>query len=133
MRILKKGYNNKKHLDYTALVRPIMEYGAVCFHPYGKVQVSDLKRKKKKKAAKFADNINELGWETLVQRRMIAGICALPKAYTGRRVWKAIWDRLLKPCYLSRDNHNRIFKTRKQRPDVGKHSFVNRTIKSWNQ
>jgi len=55
--------------------------------------------------------------------------CALGK----RRAWKAIGDRLLKPCYLSREDHNRKFRTRKQRTDVGKYSFVNRTIKSWNQ
>jgi len=24
-----------------------------------------------------------------------------PKAYTGRRAWKAIGTRILKPCYLS--------------------------------
>jgi hypothetical protein len=35
MRILKKGNNNTKRLAYTALVRPILEYGAVCWDPYG--------------------------------------------------------------------------------------------------
>ena len=85
-----------------------------------------------KRAAKFA-NINESSWETLAQRRLIARICALFKAYTGGRVWKAIGDRLLKPYYLSRDHHNRKIKNRKQRTDVGKYSFVNRTIKTWNQ
>ena len=41
--------------------------------------------------------------------------------------------RLLKPCYLSRDDHNRKIRNRKQRTDVGKYSFINSTIKSWNQ
>jgi hypothetical protein len=36
------------------------------------------------------------------QRRKIALICALFEAYTGERAWKAIRDRLQKPCYLSR-------------------------------
>jgi len=31
MRTLKKGYNNTKRLAYTALVRLILEYGAVCW------------------------------------------------------------------------------------------------------
>ena len=31
MRILKKGNNNTKRLAYTALVRPTLEYGAVCW------------------------------------------------------------------------------------------------------
>jgi len=44
-----------------------------------------------------------------------------------------IGDRLLKPCNLCRNDHNRKIRTRKQRTDVGKYSFVNRTIKSWNQ
>jgi hypothetical protein len=33
------------------------------------------------------------------------------------------------PCYLSRDGHDRKFRARKQRTDIGKHCFVNRTIK----
>ena len=89
--------------------------------------------KKKKRAAKFVNNINDSGWETSAQLRLIAGICALFKAYTGGRVWKTIGDRLLRSCYLSRDEHYRKIRTRKQRTDVGKYSFVNRTIKSWNQ
>jgi len=68
----------------------------------------------------------------LLRRRLIARINALFKAYTGRWVWKATGNRLLKPRYLSRDNHNRKIRTRKQRTDVGKYFFVNRTIKSWN-
>jgi hypothetical protein len=47
--------------------------------------------------------------------------------------WKAIGDRLLKPCYLSREDHKKKIRTRKQRTDVGKYSFVNRTIKNSNQ
>ena len=86
-----------------------------------------------KSTGKFANNINESGWETLTQRRMIAGICVLFEAYSGGRAWKAIGDRLLKPCYLSKDDHNRKIRTRKQRTDIGKYSFVNKTIKSWNQ
>jgi hypothetical protein len=38
-----------------------------------------------KRVAKFANNINESGWDTLAQRRLMARICALFKAYTGGR------------------------------------------------
>jgi len=44
-----------------------------------------------------------------------------------------IGNRLLKPCYLSRDDRNQKIRTTKQRTDVGKYSFVNKTIESWNQ
>ena len=69
----------------------------------------------------------------MAQRRLIARICAVFKADTGKVAWRAIDDRLLKRCYLSGDDHNRKIRTRKQRTDVGKYSFANRTIKSWNQ
>ena len=70
-----------RHLAYMALVRPILEYGAVCWDPYREGQVSALNRVQKR-AAKFANNITEPGWETLAQRRLIAQMCALFKAYT---------------------------------------------------
>ena len=72
-------------------------------------------------------------FETLAQRRSIARICALFKACIGRRACKAIGDKIVKRCYLSRDDHNRRIRTRKQRTVVDKYPFVNRTVKSCNQ
>jgi hypothetical protein len=69
----------------------------------------------------------------LAQCRKIACICALFKAYKGKRAWKTIMDRLQAPSYLSRVDHNLKIRARKQRTDVGKYSFVNRTITDWNQ
>jgi hypothetical protein len=42
------------------------------------------------------------------------------------------YDRLLISRYLSRDDHNRKIRTKKQRTDVVKYPFLDRTIKSWN-
>jgi hypothetical protein len=53
--------------------------------------------------------------------------------YTGERAWKSIGDRLQAPSYLSSVDHNWKIRARKQRTDVGKYSFVNRTITDWNQ
>ena len=112
-----KGNNNRKSSAYAALVRPILEYGAVCWDPHRGGQVSALDRVQKR-AATFANYKNESGWETLAQCKLIARICAPFKAYTWRRAWKAIGYGLLKPCYLSRDDHNRKIRTRKQRTNV---------------
>jgi hypothetical protein len=68
--------------------------------------------------------------ETLAQRRTIARRCAL---YNGERTWKAIGDRLQAPSYLSRVDHYWKIRARKQRADIGKYSFVNRTITDWNK
>jgi hypothetical protein len=51
----------------------------------------------------------------------------------GEEAWKAISDGLQKPCYLSRVGHDGNVRSRKQKTDVGKYSFVNRTIQLWNQ
>ncbi|PNF41974.1 hypothetical protein B7P43_G14012 [Cryptotermes secundus] len=131
MRILRQGNNNTKRLAYTSLVRPILEYGAVCWDPYRDWQVSALNRVQRR-AAKFANHSDESGWETLAQRRLVARLCALYKAYTRSPSWKAIGNSLRKPCYLSRGDHCWKVRSRKHRTDVGKYSFVNRTIKDWN-
>jgi hypothetical protein len=55
------------------------------------------------------------------------------KAYTGERALEAIGDRLERPCYLSRVDHNMKIRSRKQQTDIEKYSFVNRTIPLWNQ
>jgi hypothetical protein len=60
-------------------------------------------------------------------------MCALYKAYTGERVWKAIGDRLQAPSYLSKVNHYWKMRARKQITSIGKYSFVNRTITDWNK
>jgi len=69
----------------------------------------------------------------LAQRRKIARMCALYKAYTDERACKAIGDRLQVPSYLSRVDHYWKIRARKQRTDVGKFSFVNGSITDSNQ
>jgi hypothetical protein len=49
----------------------------------------------------------------------------------GERAWVTIGDRLQRPCYLSRGDHDKKIRSRKQRIDIGKYSFVNRTPRLW--
>src|SRR5215475_1284007 len=60
-------------------------------------------------------------------------LCALYKAYRGERAWKDVGDRLERPHYLSRVDHNHKIRNRRQRTDIGIYLFVNRTIEHWNQ
>jgi len=71
MHALKKGNNNTKLSAYTALMRAMLEYGAVCWDPYREGQASALNRVQKR-ADEFANNISQSGSETLAQRRLIA-------------------------------------------------------------
>ena len=75
------------------------------------------------KAAHFTKRTKDSEWETFAQRRAIARFCALFKAYSGERVWKAVSYRFPRPCCLSRVDHVRKIRDRKQRTDIGKHSF----------
>jgi len=115
-----------------SLVRPILEYGTSCWVSYREGQVSALDRVQKK-AAKFAHHTNSPNWETLASSRKLSRICALFKAYSGERAWKPIGDRLQRPYYLSRVDHERKIRSRRQRTDTGKYSFVNRTIQHSNR
>ena len=63
----------------------------------------------------------------------ISHICALFKAYSGERAWKAIGDRLGRLNYLRRVGHERKIRNSRKRTDIGKYSFVNRTIRIWNR
>jgi hypothetical protein len=55
------------------------------------------------------------------------------KMYSGEQAWKAIRERLRRTYCLSRVYHIRKIRDRKQRTDIANHSFLNRTIKNWNQ
>jgi len=132
MLVLKRENRNTKSLAYKSLVRPVLEYGSSCWDPLiqGQINASYLVQKK---AVQFTNNTKDCDWQTLAQRRTIARLCALFKAYSGEGARKAIRDRLRRPYYLSRVDHVRKITDRKQRTDIGKYSFVNRTIKYWNQ
>ena len=86
-----------------------------------------------KKAAQFSNHTKDSDWDALAQRRTVAPLCALFKAYPAERSWKAIRDRLRRPYYLIKVDHVRKIRDGKQRMDIGKYSFVNRTIKNWKQ
>ena len=132
MRIGKKGNKNTKTLAYMSLVRPILEYAAACWDSYRECQISALDREQNK-TAKFDYHSGGSEWETLAKRRKIALMCALYKAYTGERAWRAIGDRLQAPSYLSRVDHCWKIRARKQRTYIRKYSIVNRSITDWNK
>jgi len=132
MRVLKNGNRNTKSLAYTSLVRPILESRAACWDPCKDGEKNALDQVQTK-AAQFTNHTKDSDWETLAERRTTARLCVLFKPYPEVRAWKAIHDRLRRPYYLSKVDHVRKIMDRKQRTDIGKYSFVNRTINNWNR
>ena len=126
---LKEGNRNTRSLDYTSLVRPILEYGAACWDPSREIQMNALGRVQTK-VAQFTNHTKDSEWETLAQRRKTARLSALFKAYSGERAWNVIRDRLRKAYCLSSVDHIRKISNRKQRTDIRENSFLNRTVKN---
>jgi hypothetical protein len=50
-----------------------------------------------KKADEFTIHTKDSDWKTLAYRRTLARFCAIFKAYSAERAWKAIRDRLRRP------------------------------------
>jgi hypothetical protein len=69
-----------------------------------------------------------MGWEALSDRRLVSRLCALFKAYSGNRAWKAIDH----TTWVERTITGKSGQGNKEQILV-KFSFVNRTIISWNQ
>ena len=86
----------KFSLHIIGTVRPVLEYGAACWDPCREGQINALYREQTK-AAQFTYHKKDSDWETLVQHRMIARLCAHFKAYFVEWVWKAICDKLRRP------------------------------------
>jgi hypothetical protein len=114
-----------------SLVRPILENGAACWDPYREGQISAIDRVQKK-AAKFAYHTNSPNCETSASRRKLSRICALFKEYSGERAWKAEGDRLQRPHYLSRVDHDTKIRSRRHRTNIGKYPFVYRQSNTGN-
>ena len=114
------------------MIHPVLEYGSACWDPCREGQINSLDWVQKK-SARFTNHTKDSEWETLGQHRTIARLCTVFKVYFGEQAWKAIRDRLRWPYYLSRIDHVQKVRGRKQITGIGKYSFVNRTIKNWNQ
>ena len=115
-RILKRSSGKAKELAYLSLVRPIMEYGAICWDPYRISQNNSLERIQQR-VLKFCfrGNTRNVSWESLEDRRLRARLCAMFKAYSSYPAWKAITRRLYNTTYLSRGDHKHKIKNRLQR------------------
>ena len=84
-----------KAATYTSVVRPVLEYAAPVWDPYRQADIKALEQVKGR-AARYVYNdytsrtpgcvtemVNELGWESLQDRRQISRLSLLYKAHHG--------------------------------------------------
>ena len=131
-----------KETAYRGLVRPHVEYAAAAWDPYRKGHINDLE-KVQRSAARFVKRnnirtpgtvtelLNNLGWESLADRRRRARLLFMYKIRNG--LVDVDGDRYLKPLTRhTRHSNSQGFITLQSRIDAYKYSFFPRTAIDWN-
>lgn len=79
-----------------------------------------------------SEMVEELGWETLEERRKKARLCNIYRALVGSEAWEDVAVRLEKPEYIGRKDHRWKIKERKANTEGARGSHVTRGIRDWN-
>ena len=163
MRSLEGATTEVKEKAYLTLIRPIAEYAGAVWDPHKVGQIrkiegiqrwaarrvtGKLRRRKwviqdrKREGINIrlirvpesgTEMIKGLGWKSLKDRRREMRLCNFFKAYSGQVGWDDIGHRIGTPSYLGRKDHGEKVKIIESRRDVGKYSFIRRTICDWNR
>lgn len=131
-----------KETLYFTNVRPILEYGCVCWDPFTNILKDKLERVQKRAARFVTGNYNfkvrgselreALGWKLLSHRRKVFRIKFLYDIYKNKTgINKSLY--LRQPHYVSsrRDNTMKI-RGYNCRINTFKYSFFPNTISDWN-
>lgn len=156
MRILKGAPFEIKVQAYKTLVRPALEYAGAIWDPYHECEIMELEKVQRKAARKvkgfkkwwteetdingkkirryesMGKLTNDLGWDALELRRKRDRLCKLFKASRDFPGWGEITSFLQRGIYKGRGDHDWKFKRDIIKTDVGKFSFINRTVSEWN-
>ena len=76
--------------------------------------------------------VKELDWSTLEVRRELDRLCGMHKAVNQVRGWEEITSKIEYSNRIGRGDHAKKMCVKQVKTDVGKYSFINRTVKSWN-
>ncbi|MEW8548097.1 MAG: reverse transcriptase family protein, partial [Candidatus Thiodiazotropha sp.] len=126
---------------YQSLVRPSLEYASTAWDPYTQTNINKLEAVQRR-AARFvtgdyhttssvSDMINDLGWETLQQRRTQAKLVMMYRITHGLIDIPA--TQLLHPAALSTRGHSMRYLVPFCRIDAYRCSFFPSGIRLWNQ
>ena len=129
-----------KHLAYTSLIRPQLEYAVAAWDPYTARDTAQLE-KVQRRAARFAKKdfrrttsatqlLSDLSWNQLADRRGSARLCMLFKAIHGLAAIPT--DSFQRPSRATRYSTEHTFINLSCRIDAYRFSFFPRTIVDWN-
>jgi hypothetical protein len=104
--------------------RPILDYWTACWDPFRKWQIKALDQIEKNKSVQFINHAMESDCKTLSCSRTVTLWNAHFIAYCAERTWEALGYRLQRTSYLSGVERVGKIRDRKERNDIGTHSFV---------
>jgi len=149
MRNLKGVHKEVKVKAYETIVRPQLEYASAVWDPHKVGQVKELERVQRRAARMVSGKpwwrrpgddpgltdslLDELKWDSLSERRLCNRMSRMYKAVNNHRGWKEMSDRLERNERIGRNNHKDKLIIKGCNSDVGKFSFVNRSVVEWNK
>ena len=148
MRNLKGTGKRVKTRAYETLIRPMLEYGSKVSDPYRLGQIKDLEAIQKRAARRVLNKyhryepegiyesatemVRSLGWPPLEERRELDRLCGMHKIVNQTRGWEELSEKIQLNTRVGRGDHVKKLTINQVNTDVGKYSFLNRTVKSWN-
>ena len=125
---------------YTSLVRPHLEYSSAVWDPHHKTKIDNLE-KVQNQAARFVtrkygrtDSVttmkNELGWNSLQERRFVQRQCVMYKAHNQLTQY-ALPPYCKAPTRPLRSHHLHSYQTIRAMHDPYLYSYLPRTLRVW--
>ena len=141
-RVLGKCEKKVKDRCYLTLVRPHLEYAASVWDPYEVGMIKEINRVQSRTArfvvgcydtqSRVSTLINELGWDSLPERRVEYRLNLLSK-FESDLFSDDVQNILREPSYYGRKDHERKIKEIDCRTERFKMSFFPRTIRDSNR
>ena len=142
---LKRNLNisNKviKECSYKTLVRPSLEYASAALDPYNMCDIRKLDMVQRRAArytlnryhntSSVTDMIEQLGWESLQDRRKNARLTMMYKLRNNKTKVETT-EKLIPSCRQTRNNNTEAMQIPSCRTSIRKESFYPRTIRDWN-
>lgn len=150
MRNLKGSLRNTKEHAYKCLIRPLVEYCCSVWDPYTQQLIEEIdsvqnkamryvlnhhrkwNKAKKQPSLSVREALKNNNWEPLIRRRKRASLKCLWMAANRQPAWAAITTLLKSPTFLGRKDHGRKMQLPRYSTNIGRHSFLGRSIREWN-
>ena len=126
---------------FTGLVRPQLEYGSNVWDPHQTTRIQLLERVQNKGAryvmqdwgrqTSVSQIKSSLGWCTLQERRLVNRLASFHKSVHKHHRLE-LPQYVIKPPRASKNHHSHSFQNIRAQSDQYLHSFLPRTIRTWN-